>query len=168
MNSTTASEAMNSTTASEAMNCDPAPDVTKCATDGYEFTNQPFLAPVSYDQSSDVFTFENIHFCSPSCVKGWLFRDIHRNSARIQLFTLYCKRKLGIDKVVDICPDPRFINEYMIDKSKGLTIREFRSKNDQYALSVAYPHVNPSIDQSVYLQAVPTDHDELDETAYTV
>lgn len=136
--------------------------------DGFNFTGAPFLVPVKYDQQTDVYTFENLAFCSPSCAKGWLFRDIHVNSARIQLYTLYCTSRLRLPDTVDICPDPRFIDEYMIDRTKGLTIQEFRSQNSDYVLSVSRDHINPSIDQSVYMQVVPTENNELDETRYTV
>ena len=139
----------------------------RCAMDGYEFTGPACLAPVKYDQHTDQFTFENLSFCSLSCAKGWLFRDIHNNSARINLFTLYCTNKLHLKTIVDICPDPRFINEYMIDRAKGLTIQEFRNQNSKYVLSAAYAHINPAIDQSVYMQVTPTENTELDETEYT-
>jgi hypothetical protein len=56
----------------------------------------------------------------------------------------------------------------MVDKTKGITIQEFRNQNEQYVLSKACNHINPSIDQSVYMQVVPTGNDELDNSTYTV
>ena len=138
----------------------------KCMMDGFPFSGEPTLVPVSYDRDRDTFLYENIVFCSPECGKGWLFRDVHNNTDRLQLFTLYCKKVLGLHAHVSICPDPRFINEYMLDPAKGITLETFRTS--QSPLCTGFKHINPSVDPTVYLEEIKTDTDGIDENTYMV
>ena len=140
----------------------------KCIMDGFAFTGEPTLVPTSYDRATDRFVYENNVFCSPSCAKGWLFRDVHNNTDRIQLFTLYCKKVLCIHEQINICPDPRFIREYMYDPEKGISIDTFRERRDNHILATVFKHVNPSVDQTIYLEEIKADADGIDENTYTV
>jgi hypothetical protein len=140
----------------------------KCIMDGFSFAGEPTLVPTSYDRDTDQFVYENNVFCSPSCAKGWLFRDVHNNTDRIQLFTLYCKKVLGIHGQINICPDPRFIREYMYDPEKGISIETFRERREKHILATGFKHVNPSVDQTIYLEEIKADADGIDENTYTV
>lgn len=135
--------------------------------DGFSFVGEPTLVPVSYDSDLDSFVFENNVFCSPSCAKGWLFRDVHNNTDRLHMFALYCKKILGIQGAVHICPDPRFIREYMIDPSKGITIEAFRDRVGTHVLATGFKHVSPSVDQTLYLEEIKAESDGIDESEYT-
>lgn len=121
--------------------------------DGFVFTGEPTLVPMSYDCESGTFTFENIVFCSPACAKGWLFRDIHNNTDRLHMFTLYCKNILHLQGPTQMCPDPRFIHEYMADPEHGITIDTFRNTTT-HVLATGFRHVSPSIDKTVHLEKV--------------
>ena len=138
----------------------------KCIMDGFTFTGEPTLVPTGYDRETDRFVYENNVFCSPSCAKGWIFRDVHNNTDRIQLFTLYCKKVLCIQEQIHICPDPRFIREYMYEPEKGISIETFRDTT--HILATGFKHVNPSVDQTIYLEEIKTDVDGIDENEYTV
>lgn len=135
--------------------------------DGFAFTGSPVLLPVKYDRVSETFLYENIHFCSAECAKGWLFRDVHNNTDRIQLFTLYCRKVLGLQEAVHVCPDPRFIREYMVDPEKGgITLDRFRERSSTHVLARGSKHVSPSVDEAVYLEEIKCDTDGLDESVY--
>jgi hypothetical protein len=130
-----------------------------CFNDGFPFSHGPTLLPTQYDPIKKTFLFDNIVFCSPSCVKGWLYRDVHTHSERIQLFSLYCETGLGISCVdVDICPDHRFIKEYMMEPDNGITIETFRAKNVTHLLVNASSTINPVIDKREILQSIPKEN----------
>jgi len=135
--------------------------------DGFAFTGEPTLVPISYDGDRDAFVYENTIFCSPSCAKGWLFRDVHNNTDRMHLFALYCKKVLGIHELINICPDPRFICDYMMDPSKGITLETFREQVGVHVLATGFKHMSPSIDQTLYLEEVKAEADGMDESEYT-
>jgi hypothetical protein len=133
-----------------------------CFNDGFPFLHAPTLLPTKYDEIKKSFLYDNIVFCSPSCVKGWLFRDVHNNSERIQLFTLYCEKVLKIScGELDICPDHRFIQQYMVDPEGGIDIETFRAKNPDYTLATASTSINPAIDKRTSLQSVPKEDEGL-------
>ena len=134
--------------------------------DGHTFTGEPTLLPVSYDAVKSTFTYDNIVFCSPSCAKGWIFRDIQTNTDRMGIFTHYCREVLGIKRHVDICPDPRFIREFMATPHEdSLTIEQFRQQG--HLFGTGHAHTSPHIDQSTYLTKVTADTDEIDGALYT-
>jgi hypothetical protein len=136
--------------------------------DGFAFAGEPTLVPTHYDSVQGTFLYENIVFCSPSCAKGWLFRDIHQNSDRLQMFTLYCKKVLGLHGHINICPDPRFIREYMFDPVKGISIDTFRTTHKTHVLATGSKSISPAIDQTVYLEEIKSDDVGIDENTYTV
>ena len=98
-----------------------------CLMDGFPFDHAPICIPVAYDSMRQKFTFEKKTFCSPSCAKGYLYRDISTSSDRLHLFALYCKKMLHMD-VVTTCPDPSCITSYNID-GVGMSISDFRAKS---------------------------------------
>ena len=124
--------------------------------DGFPFDGEPTLVPVAYDHQTATFTYENLQFCSPACAKGWLFRDPHTNTDRIQLLTLYCTTVLGLVDPVQVCPDPRFLCDYMLEPATGLTIEQFRTRTT--GLQTGFAHINPVVDQTVYLEPVTETH----------
>ena len=139
----------------------------RCTMDGFTFSGEPTLLPTSFNRDQETFVYENSVFCSPSCAKGWLFRDVHINTDRIQLFTIYCRKVLGLCEPIHICPNPQFIREYMLDPEKGITIDTFRAANTTCLLATGFKHVSPSVDKTVYLEEIKTDVDGIDDT-YTV
>ena len=140
----------------------------RCMMDGFAFSGEPTLVPISYDRQKGTFVYENNVFCSPSCGKGWLFRDVHTNTDRIQLFTLYCTKVLGIHGHVNICPDTRFIREYMLEPEGGISIETFRAANDTCILATGFKHVSPSVDKTIYLEEIKSNVDGIDDNVYTV
>jgi hypothetical protein len=140
------------------------PTIRKCIMDGFCFDWEPTLVPIEYDREQQKFIYENNVFCSPACAKGWLFRDVHNNTDRLQLFSLYCKKVLNVCGHITMCPDPRFIREYMFDPEKGITIATFRAQHQSHILATGFKHVCPSVDQTVYLEEVKDDVGEMDET----
>jgi hypothetical protein len=133
----------------------------RCFNDGFPFSHAPTLLPTKYDQIKKTFVYDNIVFCSPSCVKGWLFRDVHTNSERIQLFSLYCEKVLGLSCLkVDICPDHRFIQEYMVEPEGGITIETFRAVNPTHLLVTGTHTINPTIDKRDSLHLIPKEDEE--------
>jgi hypothetical protein len=139
----------------------------RCMTDGFAFTGEPTLVPITYDLERETFLYENNVFCSPECAKGWLFRDVHNNTDRLHLFTLYCKKVLGLHDTIHICPDPRFIRDYMVEPEKGITIDTFRTRRSTHVLATGSKHVSPSVDSTVYLEEIKKDADAMDESVYT-
>ena len=140
----------------------------RCMMDGHTFLGEPTLLPRSYDAVTSTFTYDNIVFCSPSCAKGWIFRDIQSNTDRISIFTHYCREILGITRHVDICPDPRFLREYMATPQvDSLTIDQFRQPSDGHLFGTRHTHTSPHIDQSTRLTKVTADTDEIDGVLYT-
>jgi hypothetical protein len=121
----------------------------RCKMDGFEFDGEPTLVPVHRDRNTNRFTYENVVFCSPSCAKGWIYRDVHVHTDRINLFTLYCLQELGVTENVRVCPDTRFLQVYMKDPGTGLTIEQFRSANG--TLPTGFKHIDPMVDQTVHL-----------------
>jgi hypothetical protein len=74
---------------------------------------------------------------------------------------LYCEKVLGLSSgEVDICPDHRFIQEYMMEEDGGITIEVFRAKNPTHILATASDTINPTIDKRVVLQSVPKEEEE--------
>jgi hypothetical protein len=140
--------------------------IRRCIMDGFAFTGEPILVPVKYDRECETFIYENNVFCSPECAKGWLFRDVHNNTDRLHLFTLYCRKVLGLHDHIQICPDPRFIREYMVDPEKGITIDTFRMRHSTHVLATGSEHVSPSIDKSVYLEEIKSEIDGMDESVF--
>ena len=140
----------------------------RCATDGYPFDGPPVLLPTSYDQRLDKFTFENLCFCSPSCAKGWLFRDAGLHPNRMQLFSLYCHRVLNMEGEVDICPDPRFLRDYMFDPSDGMTVAQFRSQNPDSTWAVAGEHIDPCVCKNERVVEAPKSDVKLDSDMYAL
>jgi hypothetical protein len=137
--------------------------------DGFTFSDAPVLLPSSYDATTDTFKYENMTFCSPACVKGWVFKDVSIHSDKINLVSLYFHKVLGITGVVGICPDPQFIQDYMLtDKEKGISIEEFRKDNEQYIYATKTKHINPSsINTDRQLQQVDKNAGCLNDDTYT-
>ena len=104
-------------------------NVQRCAHDGFSFPGPAIFLPKSHDIVMNIFTYENLVFCSPSCAKGYLFHDARTTTSKIQMFSMYCRNVLGIQDNVEICPDICFIKDYMIDQRMGITIEEFRATN---------------------------------------
>jgi hypothetical protein len=139
----------------------------RCMSDGFEFSGSPVLLPKRYDSVKNEFIYDNVVFCSPSCLKGWVYRDINIHGDNIQLISLYIHKVLGIDaSTVDICPDPQFIDAYMFDKTKGMSIDTFRSHNEKYIYAMKDKHINPSLNESKEICKVDKSDGFLDKDLY--
>lgn len=121
----------------------------RCAQDGYTFDGPPTLLPSQRDSKTLVFTFMNLHFCSPSCAKGYLFRDAHCTMDKIHLFHQYAREILGLEDV-RVSPDPMFLQDYMVTPGTGKSIEEFRSAPTvEGVCGTRQPGVDPIIDDSI-------------------
>ena len=130
---------------------------------GHVFTGEPTLVPNCYQDHK--FQYENLYFCSPSCAKGWIFRDMRTHPDRIHLFALYCRQVLRLTEPVPLCPDPRFIDVYMCNPAGGLTIEQYRA--DSGRSRTGHRHLSPLIDETLCIQPVVPGSERLDVGLYT-
>lgn len=141
----------------------------KCLTDGFPFEGPPVLLPKKFDAVKNEFVYDNVVFCSPSCLKGYVYRDISMHADRIHLISMYMHRELGLDaRNINICPDPQFIKDYMFDKTNGLDIETFRATNDNCIYATKDTYTDPNIDMSKQLQAVKKVDGCLDKDLYNI
>lgn len=122
----------------------------RCAQDGASFEGESIFVPVSCHPTTNEFTFANLHFCSPGCAKGYLFRDAHSTNDRIHLFHIYCRKVLGIDGNIQPSPDPIFLKDYMVDPTLGLSIEEFRNMStENVCIGTKRSGIDPVLDESI-------------------
>ena len=138
-------------------------------TDGFPFDGEPVLLPKKFDAVKNEFVYDNVVFCSPSCLKGYVHRDISMHADRISLVSMYIHRELGIDaRLVTICPDPQFIQDYMYDKTNGMSIETFRANNPDFVYGTKDHHIDPNIDTSKQPNKVQKVDGCLDKELYTI
>lgn len=129
---------------------------TFCFNDGHPFTGFIFQFPVSENLITKKWIFDKRIFCSASCMKCYLRRDISISQTLIANAELYLCRDL---KLFDTptAPDPCLIAVFNIT-GQGFTIEEYRQfhtsqffieKSDFYPINknvfIAEPQINNPI-----------------------
>lgn len=97
----------------------------RCLNDGHSFEGQSFSYPVDVDPATNKFTLAPVHFCSLSCAKFYIRRDINLNPHLLNWFDLYARTQFGVDHV-DTAPDPRVLDCYAT--FDGISISEYRNQ----------------------------------------
>lgn len=133
----------------------------RCYMDGFPFETTPILLPLTYDSCTGTFTFDNIVFCSFSCAKGYLFRDMTKHADLIILLTMYARTSFNITDPIRICPDRRLIREYLYqDVPMCMNITDFRAATPTYIITnqCKSNHTVPCIENTIdHLKVYVTD-----------